>query len=113
MISYQKIIEQVEAAGYKVADGRITKAMLRTWELPYCEINRGQESTRGADLKPLLRVQPAVLTLYTTSLDAAEQAKVKAVLDAAFAAYQMQGEYIEDGAVYASDFTFNTYERIK
>ncbi len=113
MISYQKIIERVEAAGYKVADGRITNAMLSAWELPYCEINRGLESTRGADLKPLLRVQPAVLTLYTTKLDTVEQAKIKAVLDAVFAAYQMQGEYIEDGAAYASDFTFDTYERIE
>lgn len=114
-MQYTDIIARLEAMGYKVADERTTPQQLKTWKLPYCAIAVGTESTEGADLRPFLRKQPALLTLYTLGLerDRAEQNKIKALLDEMAVAYTTDGEFIEDGNIYATDFNFTLIHKIK
>ncbi len=54
-----------------------------------------------------------MLTLYTLNIDRKEQRKVKAILDEMAVSYTMDGEFIEDGNIYATDFQFTLIQKIK
>lgn len=112
-MQYTDIVTRLESIGYKVAEERTTPQQLKTWKMPYCAIAVGTERTGGADLKPFLRRQPAMLTLYTLNIDRKEQRKVKAILDEMAVSYTMDGEFIEDGNIYATDFQFTLIQKIK